>query len=723
MQYIQKIPGVSDMCYANRGTVVHECLETFYKNKQTEQSIIAEQFEQLWTKFKLDETKLAHEKELTWEMILNGIKLNFDLTHTELKIFFPDCVSYLDGVNTETHFMCDWKTSQMNEHNKLEYTVQMKYYVWQYYRKYNILLKEIKVCYLRYENSVMIIIPTIQDIKNAEQYHKKTLEKIHYYLNNPDKLPPFNKGYFFCPYKHLWDVEEQNPETTMNFLLNIYGGEVFVKGDFSEELNELLFNKYTYENQSAIFLKKRYPNMNTKKCLWNKKFKNISIGLVDSLVETIHNYARSINKTPIIKLQDNRCFDETKIDMPQKLLSGKELRDYQIQAVDTYINKKGLNNGILELSTGAGKTLITIEIVRRLGLKTLFVVDKKRLLTQTKKEFETELGTPIGIIGMGNKQIENITIATIQSLIKYKDELEDYFKTIRVFIVDECHKTHSPRFITLSKLLKNTEYRLGVSATAKNNQGCDLRVTSILGEVIYSLKGQELITKGFLVKPEIIFLTDVNTKEELELMENKCNELILEEIDKKLSEQNKFVDKTLKAYGDLVDNLKDGIKYRIFFDECIINNTKRNETIKQLCENHSNKTILILVKYVKHGELLEQLIPNSKYLHGKISDKKREQMFEDFTDGSQKILISTISIFEEGIDIPRLNIVINASAHKLERTSIQTLGRALRTHDSKDNAIYYDFFDNIVFFKLSSIGRIRGFKKEGHEVTKNKTFI
>ena len=72
----------------------------------------------------------------------------------------------------------------------------------------------------------------------------------------------------------------------------------------------------------------------------------------------------------------------------------------------------------LELSTGAGKTLIATEIIRKLGVKTLFVVDKTELLNQAVTTLDENLGLEIGILGNGEKNIQNITVATIQTILK-----------------------------------------------------------------------------------------------------------------------------------------------------------------------------------------------------------------------------------------------------------------------------------------------------------------
>jgi len=130
------------------------------------------------------------------------------------------------------------------------------------------------------------------------------------------------------------------------------------------------------------------------------------------------------------------------------------------------------------------------------------------------------------------------------------------------------------------------------------------------------------------------------------------------------------------------------------------------------------KKILILTKLVDHGKFLEETIPRSKHLYGGTNKKERAEIFKDFTDGNLDVLISTISIFAEGIDVPQLDIVINAAANAGEVKTIQVLGRVLRKLVGKENAMYFDFYDETKFFRLASLARMRALRREGHMVEK-----
>ena len=91
-------------------------------------------------------------------------------------------------------------------------------------------------------------------------------------------------------------------------------------------------------------------------------------------------------------------------------------------------------------------------------------------------------------------------------------------------------------------------------------------------------------------------------------------------------------------------------------------------------------------------------------------------MMNEFKNGDLNVLISTVSIWAEGLDMSSLNVIINASANKGDIRTVQMLGRVLRTLDGKENAHYYDFIDESRFFRLASYARKTALLKEGHAV-------
>jgi len=136
--------------------------------------------------------------------------------------------------------------------------------------------------------------------------------------------------------------------------------------------------------------------------------------------------------------------NEDKIQIPQEIeakFTGS-LRDYQLEPVRKFIEcckdskKRG---GILQLPPGWGKTVMALNIISKLKVKTLIIVHKEFLMTQWKERIQQYLGNvSIGIIKQNVIENDNdIVIASLQS-ISMKDYGEEVFKGFGLVAIDEC---------------------------------------------------------------------------------------------------------------------------------------------------------------------------------------------------------------------------------------------------------------------------------------------
>ena len=154
------------------------------------------------------------------------------------------------------------------------------------------------------------------------------------------------------------------------------------------------------------------------------EIENYLLDLLMDFKKTLSDYATFKKIGLELNEVDSRTFDENKIKMPEKFLNGIVLRDYQTTAVDRFLKDK---IGILEIGTGGGKTEIAIEVIRRLEMKTLFIVDKVELLRQTKERLEKALGFEIGQLGHGKTDVRMITVATVQTITKNLNKIYSLF--------------------------------------------------------------------------------------------------------------------------------------------------------------------------------------------------------------------------------------------------------------------------------------------------------
>jgi superfamily II DNA or RNA helicase len=82
------------------------------------------------------------------------------------------------------------------------------------------------------------------------------------------------------------------------------------------------------------------------------------------------------------------------------------------------------------------------------------------------------------------------------------------------------------------------------------------------------------------------------------------------------------------------------------------------------------------------------------------------------------VCIATYPIFQQGVNIPSLRTIILSSSTKSFIRVIQSLGRILRKHVSKDlgGAELFDICDNVRYLKDHAGKRERHFVKEKHNI-------
>ena len=165
------------------------------------------------------------------------------------------------------------------------------------------------------------------------------------------------------------------------------------------------------------------------------------------------------------------------------------LRTHQNKAVKS-VSKKDF--GVIVAPPGSGKTIIGLKIISEKKQPVLIVVHRIQLLGQWQERVQAFLGIPkheIGIIGKGKTKIgKQITIATIQSLPKQIEQIQNQFGTI---LLDECHHIPAETFrSTIEKL--NTFYLYGLTATPFRKYNDGKLIFAFLGEIISEVESTEI---------------------------------------------------------------------------------------------------------------------------------------------------------------------------------------------------------------------------------------
>ena len=347
-----------------------------------------------------------------------------------------------------------------------------------------------------------------------------------------------------------------------------------------------------------------------------------------------------------------------------------KLRDYQDLGVNDIVRRYPV--GVLEASTGAGKTVMGCGVIARRQQPTLIMVHNKELLYQWQDAIKKFLHYDCGLLGDGNKTVKEITVGIINTVRNKTEELKNKFGQI---ILDECHRCPSTMFSeTLCEF--PARHYLGLSATAFRRDGLGHVIYATIGPKLHTVDKEMLHDTGAVLKPVIkrintgfryMFRGDYSTM----ISKLTCNDA-----------RNKLIADTVS--NDLKQN-------------------KCNVLIVSDRVAHCEKIAAMLLKY--HGI-------DSRILSSKVNKKNRSKIVADVKSGVCQVLIATINLVGEGFDAPALASLFLTTPIKFSGRVIQTVGRVLRPEEDK-TAYVYDFRDNdISVLKYSGYNRDRIYKKQ-----------
>ena len=472
-------------------------------------------------------------------------------------------------------------------------------------------------------------------------------------------------------------------------IINIYNTKCTILGSLTRSIQIQIDQATSYLHQGHQFVSKKFGN----KGGWDgvvRLFRNNSfpIGLLPE-VERVLN----LNSVEY-KLEDFR----EKVDYGESLEIDPDCffkpRHYQLSALKAAV-KSG--SGIVKIATGGGKTGVISMIVGHYNVKTIIYVIGVELLYQMKSTLEALYpDLEVGIVGDGICDVKQVNIATIWSAAaafgkkvdvldndcskeskkqsaENKRKIKQMVRDAKLFILDECQYAAANTVQFLHRESICARHRFLFSASPWRDSGDDILIEAVSGPKVYDLKASALIKEGFLVKPEIHFLS-VPIKKNLPR------------------------------------------NYQQVYKEYIVDNDERNEMIKKAAMKlvDAGKKVLILVVRVNHGESLKKIMKDDcrvGYLDGQKSTKERLQTIQDMKNGDIDIIIAS-KIFDQGVDIPELDALVLAGSGKSTGRALQRIGRVIRKRDGKTKAIVVDFMDNAKFLRDHSEVRMSVYKTE-----------
>lgn len=320
----------------------------------------------------------------------------------------------------------------------------------------------------------------------------------------------------------------------------------------------------------------------------------------------------------------------TRPDPRWSLCQPIKLRENQVGIPEKTITKA---QGIVNLPTGFGKSIIALEVARILGQRTLVLVPKIGIKNQFVEDAASLLGLKVG----EDSPLEVQTYAWALSRLK---KLPSLLENYGLVVFDECQSTVAAKTKTLFSR-SPSRYRYGLSGSLDRSDGQEGAIKFFFGQVLVE------VTET-LLRPQVVVYQYAG---------------------------GGLVDE----YGKIAENLaKDKV---------------RSEQIANLAQK--GKKTLILTKRIIHFEEIEALLPPHLRRFKLYSKADNKTLLLNLRKDREEydVILGTYSLLGTGIDIPSLDTIILAGDLKSSVLQRQSVGRVLRLFKGAKDPLVYDIAD------------------------------
>lgn len=320
------------------------------------------------------------------------------------------------------------------------------------------------------------------------------------------------------------------------------------------------------------------------------------------------------------------------------------------------------NKALLISATGTGKTYLSAFDVQQFKPKKfLFIVHRRTIAEEAMKTFKTLLGDEIkmGMYSGSDREMDaDYLFSTVQSISR-EDHMSKFDPShFDYIVIDETHRAGADSYQRIMDYF-NPKFMLGMTATPERTDGADI-FKMFDYNIAYEIRLHRALEEEMLCPFHYYGVTDLTINGEEIDDQTEFNKLYADERVDRIIEN-------AERYG-----CDDGEVRGLIF-------CSRNEIAHELSRQFNERGY--------------QTIP----LTGANSESERQDAIRrlESEQKSEKLdYIFTVDIFNEGIDIPRVNQIIMLRPTKSAIIFVQQLGRGLRKNSNKDYLTVIDFIGN-----------------------------
>jgi superfamily II DNA or RNA helicase len=357
--------------------------------------------------------------------------------------------------------------------------------------------------------------------------------------------------------------------------------------------------------------------------------------------------------------------------MPSSVPSRPQLRSYQIEAISAVehdLESKG--SGLLVLATGLGKTVVGGELIRRYldrcpTARVLVVAHLRELVEQLERAIWKHLSkeTPSQVLtGLRRPgTFEGVTFSTADSALGL---VQGGYRPALIMIDETHHVAEAGRYQRILDLCASSR-KFGVTATPWRGDRFDIAMR--FGAPSFSMGIDEGMAAGYLAKVDY--------------------KLFVDNLDWDFVQSISANSYTLKDLNSLL--------FLPQRDETIV------DEVRAAWQSLRSPRALVFCQSIEHAERMATLFASADpvwrraaAIHSGLSQQKRQVLLNAFRLGRAPLLTS-VDVFNEGVDVPDVNLIAFLRVTHSRRIFVQQLGRGLRVREGKEALLVLDFVSDL----------------------------
>jgi len=354
---------------------------------------------------------------------------------------------------------------------------------------------------------------------------------------------------------------------------------------------------------------------------------------------------------------------------PEYSLRRKNLRTYQAKSVELFVESLSqTRRAQVVLATGLGKTVVLAESAAQLyrdgallSGRTLVLAGTRELVDQLQRAFWMQLPkwVPTHRLMGGERPTawSGITFATVQSAVAQIESLPSF----DLVLIDEAHHLGSDSLLALIESFSAAMIG-GATATPWRGDGFDL--DDILGEPVVRMGIAEGMSKGFLCKADYRLMAD--------------------NVDWPAVRRHSLHQYSLGHLNKLL--------FLPLRDE------EAARTIRSIFDEERRKSVIVFCASVRHAISFAASLRlfgfKADPIVGSMTPGERERVLRDFKRSYVEV-ITTRDLFNEGVDVPDVDMIVFMRVTHSRRIFVQQLGRGLRTSKGKKKVVVVDFVSDL----------------------------